>query len=112
MNEFVLIFRRDYTLKEVQPTGEAQSTLRKHWQDWFLSLAALNKLTRPVQRWDMQGVVLNQDETVTDGPYLESNSSVIGLIFISAHDYREAEEIAKNAPILEVDGTVEIRMLT
>jgi len=112
MNEFVLVFRRDYTTKETQPTQKELSTHLKHWQDWFLSLAAQNKLARPIQRWDAQGLVIQSDKTVKDGPYLENNRSMGGLIFIRARDYDEAEEIAQNAPVLDLGGTVEIRMMS
>lgn len=111
MNEFVLVFRRDYKTEEKQPAGEELSMHLKHWQDWFLSLAAQNKLARPVQRWNTRGLVLKQDKTVADGPYSERNNSMGGLIFIRAYDYNEAKEIAENAPVLELGGTVEIRMV-
>ena len=112
MNEFVLIFRRDYKTKEQQPTEKELSTHLKHWQDWFLSLAAQNKLARPVQRWDAQGLVIRPDKSVTAGPYQERIQSMGGLIFIRASDYQEAEEIAQNAPVLDLGGTVEIRMIS
>lgn len=112
MNEFLLVFRRDYRTKEAQPTEKELSTHLKHWHDWFLSLAAQNKLVRPVQRWDAQGLVIGPDKSVTAGPYLESIQSIGGLIFIRAQNYQEAEEIAQNAPILDLGGTVEIRLMS
>lgn len=110
MNDFVLIFRREYNTKESQPSEQEMQTYLKHWQDWFLSLAAQDLLVRPIQRWDTQGVVVTQDKLATDGPYSKANQSIGGLIVIKAEDYSHAREIARGCPVLELGGTVEIRM--
>ncbi|GAB4043171.1 YciI family protein [Spirosoma jeollabukense] len=112
MIEFVLVFRRDYSTEAIQPTEKELLQHTKHWQDWFLSLAAQDKLARPIQRWDTQGFVIHPNKVVVKGPYLEGVSPMGGLIFIKAYDYREAKEIAQNAPILELGGTVEIRAIS
>ncbi|WP_276091425.1 YciI family protein [Pedobacter sp. JY14-1] len=104
-----MIFRRDFVTPEVQPS-EAQ--YKKHilqWQDWLGSLAAQNKLSRPLQRWDSGGRVLKPDHSVTDGPYAEIKESIGGLVIIKADSYDEVVEIARGCPILSVGGTVEIR---
>lgn len=75
---------------------------RKHWQDWYLSLAARQRLTRPVQRWDTQGIAIGQSGV------LENGGTVEGLIFIEAADRAEAAEIARDCPILLLGGCVEI----
>jgi hypothetical protein len=110
MNEFVLVFRRNFKTKEAQPAGEYLQAYLKHWHDWFLCLAALERLAIPVQRWDASGKLLKHDKSVVAGPYTAMNESVGGLIVIKATDYPEASEIAKGCPILELGGTVEIRM--
>jgi len=110
MNEFLLIFRRDFTNKEEQPSPEQMQATIKPWQDWFGSIAAQDKLARPLQRWDGKGVVVKNNKSVTNGPYVEIKESIGGLIIIRARDYEEAAEIAKGCPILELGGNVEIRM--
>ncbi|GAA4312010.1 YciI family protein [Mucilaginibacter gynuensis] len=110
MNEFLLIFRRDYKTKEVQPSPAELQTHLQHWQEWFGSLAEKDLLARKLQRWDGQGRVLKQGESATDGPYAEIKESIGGLIIINAESYEQAEEIAKDCPIFELGGTVEIRM--
>jgi hypothetical protein len=112
MNEFLLIFRRDFTSKEEQPSPEQLQASIKPWQDWFGGIAAQDKLARPLQRWDGEGVVVKQNKTVTNGPYAEIKESIGGLIIIRAADYEEAAEIAKGCPILQLGGNVEIRMAT
>lgn len=75
---------------------------RKHWQDWFLSLAARQRLTRPVQRWDAGGIAVSREEEV------KGDVTVQGLIFIEASDYVEAVAVARDCPILLLGGIVEI----
>lgn len=110
MKDFLLIFRRDYKTPEAQPAEEALQAHLKHWQDWFRNLAAQDLLARPVQRWDAEGLVIWQNERVTDGAYMELKDTIGGLIIIKAADYAQAAEIAKGCPVLDLGGSVEIRM--
>lgn len=110
MNEFLLIFRRDFSTKEEQPSPEQLQNSLKNWQDWFGGIAAQDKLARPLQRWDGAGKVVKQGKTVINGPYVEIKESIGGLIIIKAEDYDEAVEIAQGCPILQLGGNVEIRM--
>jgi hypothetical protein len=110
MNEFLLIFRRDYATKEVQPSPEELQQHLKQWQEWFGSLAAQDKLARPLQRWDGQGKIVTNTKSITNGPYAEIKESIGGLIIIKVKDYDEAVLIAKDCPIIQLGGNVEIRM--
>ncbi len=100
--EFVLVFRMDRRSNAPRMAEEDMLMYRKHWQDWYLSLAASGKLLRPVQRWDPQGIIVSQ-EGVTENEVI-----VEGLIFIEAGNYAEASEIARDCPILLLGGVVEI----
>ena len=110
MKDFLLIFRRDYKTPGIQPADEALQIHLKHWQDWFRNLAAQDLLALPIQRWDPQGLVMWPGERVTDGPYTEMKDSIGGVITIKATDYAQAMEIAKGCPILDLGGSVEVRM--
>lgn len=110
MNEFLLLFRRDYLTKEVQPSPEEMQASIKPWQDWLGGLAAQDKLARPLQRWDSGGRVVKQDKSITNGPFAEIKEVIGGLIIIKAADYDEAAQIANGCPILQWGGSVEIRM--
>ena len=46
---------------------------------------------------------------VTDGPYAESKDLVNGYIIVEASSLAKATEIAKTAPMLDLDGTIEVR---
>jgi len=110
MNEFLLIFRRDFKTREQQPSPDQMQAHLKNWQNWFGSIAAQDKLARPLQRWDGEGRVLTHNKTTLNGPYAEIKESIGGLIIIKAADYEEALEIAQGCPILEFGGNVEVRM--
>jgi hypothetical protein len=112
MNEFLLIFRRDFTNKEAQPSPEELQHSIKAWQNWFGEIAAQDKLARPLQRWDIAGQVVKSDKQVINGPFVEIKESIGGLIIIRAENYEEAVEIAQRCPILELGGNVEVRMAT
>ena len=111
MHEFLLVFRRDYKTKSVQPSPEKLQEHLKHWTEWFGKLKTEDKLVVPPQRFDAAGKVLQHDKTVVDGPVVEHKDSIGGLIFIKAKDYMEAEKIAKGCPTLELGGNVEIRQV-
>ena len=110
MNEFLLIFRRDFISKETQPSPEEMQQHFQQWQNWFGSLAAQDKIARPLQRWDGQGKLVNSNKGITNGPYAEIKESIGGLAIIRAKDYDEAVEIAQGCPVLNFGGNVEIRM--
>ena len=110
MKQFLFLFRRDFTTREKQPTPEELKNHLDHWQEWFGRLAEQGTLVKPPQHWDGQGRVVSQGKSVVNGPYAEIKESIGGAIIIKAADYEAAEMIAQDCPILELGGTVEIRM--
>ncbi|GEP96714.1 YciI family protein [Chitinophaga cymbidii] len=110
MNDFLLVFRRDYKTKEIQPSPEQLQAHLSRWREWFDDLKARDVLARPLQPWESTGKVLKNDKTVTDGPYAEIKESIGGFIVVRAGSYDEAVEIAKGSPVFELGGTVEVRM--
>jgi hypothetical protein len=109
MNDFLLIFRRDFQTAELQPSSAQLKEHHQQWDAWFKKLVAEDKLATPLRRWDNDGRVLKADKTVTDGPFAEIKERIGGMILIRAASYEEAVEIAKGSPILQLGGTVEIR---
>ena len=47
--------------------------------------------------------------TEADGPYVEVKDSIQGYMLLEAKDIDQAVELARGCPILEGDGTVEVR---
>jgi hypothetical protein len=110
MNEFLIAIHRDITNKDASPSPEQMQAAIKPFQDWIGSIAAQDKLVAPPKRWDMDGRVVKQNNTVTNGPYAEIKESLGGLFLIRAKDYDEAVEIAKGCPLLQWGAKVEVRM--
>jgi len=50
-----------------------------------------------------------RERTVTDGPYAEAKDLVSGTLILDAASLEEAAELARDCPILEYDGSVEVR---
>jgi len=107
MNEYLLVFRRDYKTKEIQPTLEAMQEHLTRWQVFFSSIK--KKIARPIQRFDPAGKIVTHDKSAADGPYAEVTQSIGGLVIVNAADYDEAVAIAQACPILDLGGTVEVR---
>lgn len=109
MNDFLLIFRRDFQTAGTQP---AEGQLKDHlqqWQDWYQELADQDRLSRPMQRWDTDGRVVKSNKSVTNGPFAEIKETIGGLIIIKAKSYEDAVEVAQGSPILQLGGSVEVR---
>ncbi|MBC7382980.1 MAG: transcription initiation protein [Bacteroidia bacterium] len=111
MKEFLLLFRRDVTPEETQPSPEQMQAMMKPWQDWMGSIAAQNKLASSGNRLGSEGKVVKPKNIVTNGPYVEMKEAIGGYILVKAETLDEAAELAKNCPILNDGGNVEIRMV-
>jgi hypothetical protein len=105
MSDFLLVFRGGDT-----PT--APSEAQAHMQKWFAWMKELKekgqfKSGEPLERSGK--VILGKKKAVTDGPYAEAKDLVGGYLLVTAKDLPNAVEISKACPILEVDGSVEVR---
>ena len=109
MKEFLLIFRRDITTNELQPSPEQMQAMMKNWQDWLGSIAAQNKLVAAGNSLAPAGKVVKTGNVITDGPYVETKEGVGGYSIIKADSIEEAAELSKGCPILAMKGNVEVR---
>jgi hypothetical protein len=110
MNDFLLIFRRDESV-DLQMTPEQLKEVSKPWQDWMGSLAAQNKLADIGNRLHPDGRVVKPGALVTDGPYVEVKEAIGGYTVVRASSFDEAAELAKGCPILDHNGSVEVRQI-
>ncbi|MCF0074062.1 YciI family protein [Dyadobacter sp. CY261] len=108
MDEFLLVFRRDFQSRENQPSPEQLQEHFQKWYAWYEKMAGEDRIVLR-RKWDGEGLVVDRQKTVLNGPYAEIKESIGGMVIIKAADYLEAAEIAKEVPILEFGGTVEIR---
>ena len=109
MANFMYLFRSNPTAYRSMSPEQMQLTVTK-WNDWKDRLEKNGHIKQMGERLDGTGkVVRGNEKTVTDGPYVEVKDFIQGFMIIDAKDSDQALELAKGCPILERDGTVEIR---
>ena len=111
MSEFVYLFRvSPGEQRQVMGTPEQAAQSMKVWLDWIRDLEAnghLENLGRPLG--PAGKVVRGRQRAVTDGPYIEVKDMVAGFIVVEARDMAEAVELAGACPLLNGEGSVEVR---
>lgn len=111
MTNFMYLFRSNPAAYRSMSPEEMQQTVKK-WMDWKDSLEKNGHLKQVGERLDANGkVVRGKAKSVTDGPYVEVKDFIQGHMSVAAKDMDQAVELAKGCPILDSDGTVEIRPL-
>jgi len=109
MSKFIYLFRSNPTAYQSLSPEQMQQTLKK-WMDWKDTLEKSGHIKQFGERLDGTGkVVRGKSKTVTDGPYIEVKDFIGGYMLVEAKDIDQAVELAKGCPVLESDGTVEIR---
>jgi hypothetical protein len=109
MPKFMFIFRGG---GYASPAAVSPSELAAHlarWTAWSEGLMAAGKLAhaQPLEHPPTGRTV--RAGLVTDGPYAEAKELVSGIVVVEAASLDEAAELARGCPILEYDGTVEVR---
>jgi hypothetical protein len=109
---FVFLFRFDSAAqREALGTPELAQKSLQRWLDWIRELESNGHLRDPGQPLAVGGKVVRggNPKSVTDGPYIEVKDFVAGFIIVEARDLDEAVTLASGCPILEGDGSVEVR---
>jgi hypothetical protein len=91
---------------------EKMLEMTKRYMTWAEGLGAKGKLAGG-EKLTAGGVrhvkVKDGKPVVTDGPYAEAKDVVGGYMLIEAKDLQHAADLAKDCPILDVGGSVEVR---
>ncbi|MBI3494073.1 MAG: transcription initiation protein [Acidobacteria bacterium] len=111
MSEFVYLFRIGAAAqREAMGTPEHAQQSMRVWRDWMGELEAKGHLKNPGQPLEPTGkTVRGKQKAVTDGPYVEVKDLVAGFTIIEARDLAQAVDLAKGCPILDGQGSVEVR---
>ena len=111
MSEFVFLFRASGSVRQsAMGTPENAQRSMQAWLAWMRELEGKGHLKNRGQPLDVAGkVVRGKNKIVTDGPYVEAKDLVLGFIVVESGDLAGAAELAKGCPMLEGDGSVEIR---
>jgi len=109
MADFMYLFRQNQAVQRSTSPEQMQQITQK-WMNWIETLKKSGHVKQLGERLDGSGkVVRGRAKAVTDGPYVEVKDTVGGYMLVSAKDITQAVELSKSCPILEADGTVEIR---
>jgi hypothetical protein len=110
MKEFMLLFRSPSTdFSQVQP--EEMKAIAKKWKDWVANITTQGKLVSHGPRLAMEGKVLKAGGVITDGPFVEIKEKLLSFILVKADDLEDAATLAHGCPVLDANGSVEIRPL-
>ena len=109
MAKFMYLFRSNPTAYRSMSAEQMQQNMKK-WMDWKDTLEKNGHIEQLGERLDGTGkVVQGKTKTVTDGPYVEVKDFIQGYLLINADNMDQALELSRSCPILDIDGTVEIR---
>lgn len=111
MSEFMFLFRsNEEDAQRAMGTPERAQQSMQAWFKWIRELESKGHLKSPGQPLARTGsVVRGKKRVVTDGPFLEAKDMVLGFMIVEARDIAHAAEIAGGCPMLEGEGSVEIR---
>ncbi|MGZ3423305.1 MAG: YciI family protein [Polyangiales bacterium] len=111
MPKFMYVFRGGgYATPGLVSPTELQKHLAK-WNEWTNGLLAAGKLAgaQPLAHPATGKTIRGRERVVTDGPYAESKDLVSGTVVVEAASLEEATLLARDCPIFEYDGSVEVR---
>ena len=109
MSKFMYLFRNSPDAYRGFSPEQMQQTMQK-WLDWKAGLEKNGHTVQAGQRMDHGGkVIRGTAKAITDGPYVEVKDFVQGQMIIEAKDLDEAVKLAGGCPVLENNGSVEIR---
>jgi hypothetical protein len=106
MADFLYVFRGG-TYQQLSP-----EQMQKHMQAWGTWIAELSNRGQfkggdPLEAGGKQ--VRGKKKAIVDGPFAEAKDLVGGYLLVTADNLDAATELARGCPILEVDGSVEVR---
>jgi hypothetical protein len=105
MERFLFLFR------DSNPVENTDTAFMEKWTRWADTLAKQG-IFEGGEPLDRNGKLISgKKKVVTDGPFIEAKDIVGGYFIVKALGIDEAVMIAKDCPIYELDGNVEVRRL-
>ena len=107
--QFMLLFRFTPDF-DCQPSEAELQHQQKQWGEFIGTIALQDKLISTYQL-GFEGIQIAADQTETDGIYLKEGHTLGGNMVIRAESLEDAVSLAKHCPILQSNGTVEVRRI-
>ncbi len=108
MAGFLFLFRGGLMHNEEEGSPEAMQQHMVKWQHWIADMTRKEIYVAGEPLHDT-GKFVSSGGVVSDGPFPEAKEMVAGYIAINVATMDEATEVAKDCPIYEYDGVVEVR---
>jgi hypothetical protein len=108
MTEYLFLVRGGDAMKADMSPEQMEKTMGK-WIAWIQQLEKAGSFKAGEPLKPEGKVIRGKKQVLTDGPYAESKDLVGGFLIIEASSLAKATEIAKQCPIYEVDGSLEVR---
>jgi hypothetical protein len=104
--DYLLLFRGGADPQRL--TRKQMQQIMKSWFDWIERLKQAGQFQAGHPLKDSGKVVSGRQGRNLAG-FIETRETVVGYLILSARNLAEATKIARDCPILEREGTVEVR---
>ena len=108
MTKYMYLFRGGDARRAALSPEQMQEHM-EIWKKWMGGLAESGTLVDGLPLGSEGKQLSEGGDVVTDGPYAEGKEVVGGYLIVNADSLDQAAEIAKECPIFEHDGHVEVR---
>jgi hypothetical protein len=108
-NEFMFVFRLEPN-PNFQPTEAQLNEMGQTWGAFFGNLAGQGKMVS-THKLGYEGAIISADATVTDGIYIADGQTISGNLIVTVSSMIEAIDMAKQCPILQMGGSIEVRSI-
>ena len=108
---YMFVFRSPVDQPDPSP-AQMQESFQK-WMTWIQAMKAKGQYIAGDPLEDGPAKILRgpRGAKVSDGPFAEAKEVVGGYMLIAANDFAQAAEIARDCPIYNIGGTVEVRQV-
>jgi hypothetical protein len=108
MAKFLFVYRSNKDTFDTMPPEELRQ-FHQRWQTWLAEGLQKGWILDASTALKTEGRVVNAQQVVTEGPFVEATNVVRGYVNLQADTLDTAAEFAKGCPILLHGGLVEVR---
>jgi hypothetical protein len=107
--QFMLLFRFEPNFNH-QPSEQELAEMHQVWGAYFGQLAAQGSFVSTHQL-GFEGAQVLPDSSIAEGIHIAEKQILGGNLIVNAANIEEAISIAKQSPILQMGGNVEVRSI-
>jgi hypothetical protein len=110
MKQYMIIFR----MKPDFNYHPSEANLAAQHQAWgkFIGNIAIQEKLVSTHQLGFEGVLIDSQKSSTASIHLANEETLGGNMIVTASSLEEATEMAKDCPILDIGGNIEVRSIT